>query len=238
MEKISHIVPVGHTKLKLLESLKQFPLHRVILLLGKDRNLEGEDKARQTAMDLRMDIKAIAQVEEETIDKEDVLQCALDITRIIGKEREDGYTVKLNATGSMKTVGIGCYIAALVTGVEIYSGLSAYDEEGENIGIKKILPIPPFPIKDISKEQLKILKGLYENGGNVDSVDELIAIVNTQTSPEKSDYQKERARFSYHLKELKKDNFIETQKEGKNVTVRLSKIGEIYVVGRGDRNDV
>ncbi|MEE8359235.1 MAG: hypothetical protein V3R82_07485, partial [Candidatus Hydrothermarchaeales archaeon] len=83
MEKIAHIVPVGHTKLKLLESLRQFPMQKVILLLGKDRNLEGEDIARQTAMDLRIDIKAIAEVEEETIDKEDVLQCALDITRII-----------------------------------------------------------------------------------------------------------------------------------------------------------
>ncbi|MFQ5976383.1 MAG: DUF6293 family protein, partial [Candidatus Hydrothermarchaeales archaeon] len=208
MEKISHIVPVGHTKIKLLESLKQFPLQKVVLLLGKDRNLEGEDTARQTAMDLRMDIKVIAEVEEEMIDKEDVLQCALDITKIIVKERNDGFEVKLNATGSMKTVGIGCYIAALVTGVEIYSGLSAYDENGENIGIKKILPIPPFPIKDISKGQFKILKGLYENGGSVNSVDELISIVNAAASPEKSGYQKERARFSYHLKELKKNSFI------------------------------
>ncbi len=232
MEKIAHIVPVGHTKLKLLESLRQFPMQKVILLLGRDRNLEGEDKARQTAMDLRMDIKAIAEVEEETIDKEDVLQCALDITRIISKERKDGFEVKLNATGSMRTVGIGCYIAALVTGAEIYSGLSAYDETGENIGIKKILPIPPFPIKDISKEQFKILKGLSGNGGSVDSVDELISIVNPEASPDRSDYQKERARFSYHLKELKKEGFIETEKEGKNVKVRLSKIGEIYVEGR------
>lgn len=232
MEKIAHIVPVGHTKLKLLESLRQFPMQKVILLLGKDRNLEGEDKARQTAMDLRIDIKAIAEVEEETIDKEDVLQCALDITRIISKERKDGFEVKLNATGSMRTVGIGCYIAALVTGAEIYSGLSAYDEAGENIGIKKILHIPPFPIKDISKEQFKILKGLSGNGGSVNSVDELISIVNPEASPDRSDYQKERARFSYHLKELKKDGFIETEKEGKNVKVRLSKIGEIYVIGK------
>lgn len=232
MEKIAHIVPVGHTKLKLLESLRQFPMQKVILLLGKDRNLEGEDKARQTAMDLRIDIKAIAEVEEETIDKEDVLQCALDITRIISKERKDGFEVKLNATGSMRTVGIGCYIAALVTGAEIYSGLSAYDEAGENIGIKKILHIPPFPIKDISKEQFKILKGLSGNGGSVNSVDELISIVNPEASPDRSDYQKERARFSYHLKELKKDGFIETEKEGKNVKVGLSKIGEIYVIGK------
>ncbi len=232
MEKIAHIVPVGHTKLKLLESLRQFPMQKVILLLGKDRNLEGEDKARQTAMDLRIDIKAIAEVEEETIDKEDVLQCALDITRIISKERKDSFEVKLNATGSMRTVGIGCYIAALVTGAEIYSGLSAYDETGENIGIKKILPIPSFPIKDISKEQFKILKGLSGNGGSVNSVDELISIVNPEASPDRSDYQKERARFSYHLKELKKDGFIETEKEGKKVKVMLTKIGEIYVVGK------
>ncbi|MFQ5888162.1 MAG: winged helix-turn-helix domain-containing protein, partial [Candidatus Hydrothermarchaeales archaeon] len=121
----------------------------------------------------------------------------------------------------------------LVTGAEIYSGLSTYGKKGENIGIKKILPIPPFPIKDISKEQYKILKELYDNGGSVNSVDELISIVNTETSPERSDYQKERARFSYHLKGLKKDGFIETEKQGKNVKVRLSKIGEIYVVGKG-----
>ena len=90
-----------------------------------------------------------------------------------------------------------------------------------------------FPgIKDISKEQFKILKGLSGNGGSVDSVDELISIVNPEASPDRSDYQKERARFSYHLKELKKDGFIETEKEGKNVKVRLSKIGEIYVGGR------
>ncbi|MFQ6136879.1 MAG: DUF6293 family protein [Candidatus Hydrothermarchaeales archaeon] len=232
MEKISHIVPVGHTKLKLLESLRQFPLQKVILLLGKDRNLEGEDIARQTAMDLRMDIKAIADVEEELVDKEDVLQCALDITNIIWREREEGYEVKLNATGSMRTVGIACYIAALVTGVDIYSGFSAYNEKGEKIGIKKILPIPPFPIKEVPKERFLMLQRLYSNGGSVNSVDELISLVNSDIKPGSSDYQKERARFSYHIKELKKDGFVETEKEGKNLKVRLSKIGEIYVVGR------
>ncbi len=229
IKQVTHIVPVGHTKEKLVDSIRQFPVHRVILIVGRDLNVSGEDKVYDTARDIERELKGFVEIEWRKVDKLDVLNGAIDILRIIKEERSRGREVKINVTGSLRTIGIACYIAALVTNTEIYSALPAY-RNGKVVGIKEIFTIPFFPIKELPEEQMEILRSLQGNGAA--SVDELISRLKPKLEKGTREYANERARLSHHLKILREDGFLEGEKAGKNVRLRLSRIGEIYAMGK------
>lgn len=42
-------------------------------------------------------------------------------------------------------------------------------------------------------------------------------------------YNPERSRLSHHLKDLKNDEFIEIEKEGKNIKIKITNLGKIYI---------
>lgn len=235
LKQVTHIVPVGHTKEKLVDSIRQFPVHRVVLIVGEDLNVSGEDKVYDTAKEIEKELKGFVEIEWRKVDKLDVLNGAIDILKIIKEERASGKEVKINVTGSLRTIGIACYIAALVSNVEIYSALPAY-KNGKVIGIKEILKIPFFPIKELPEEQLEILQVLQ--GNSTSSVDELIARLKPKLRKGTREYANERARLSHHLKILREDGFLESEKAGKNVKLKLSRIGEIYAMGRGYQNEI
>ncbi|MHC1576832.1 MAG: hypothetical protein ACXQTE_05705, partial [Methanosarcinaceae archaeon] len=46
-------------------------------------------------------------------------------------------------------------------------------------------------------------------------------------------YNNERSRLSHHIKKLKADGFMETEKKGKKLMMRRSVLGEIYMRGKG-----
>ena len=133
--KFTHIIPVGHTKEKFLSllSLKQFPVHRVILIVGKDVSASGEDKVYETAESLSRDLQGYVELQQRVVDKLDVLKGALDILDLIKEETKHGYQVRLNISGSLHTIGISCYIAALVSKTEIYSALPEYKQKQINV---------------------------------------------------------------------------------------------------------
>lgn len=229
LKQITHIVPVGHTKEKFIDIVKQLPLHKVILIVGKDMNVSGEDKVYKTAEEIEMELKGFIDIEWRKVDKLDVISGAIDILKIIKEEKAKGHEIKINISGSLHTIGIACYIAALVSGTEIYSVLPEY-KKGEITGIKEILPIPFFPIKEVSDEQIQILKALENNG--VASVDELISRLKPKLKKEMQEYTNERARLSHHLKSLRRDRFLDSEKSGKTVMLKLSRIGKIYILGK------
>lgn len=229
MKKVVHIVPVGHTKLTLTEGMRQFPFHKAVLVLGKESS-PGEEKAKEVAREIKEDLGGLAETEYLHIDMDDVYLGAIDIAKKIRREQKEGNEVRVNASGSLRTVGISCYLACAVTGANLYLALPSY-EDSRIVGIRLVLEIPSFPLKSVGKEELSILRFLLEKG-SVDSVDELIQGMNLKDkgSP---DYLKERARMSYHIKKLREDGFIETQRRGKNLRISLSRLGELYAVGRG-----
>jgi CRISPR-associated protein Csa3 len=227
-----HIIPVGFSKEKLIESLKRYPFQKVYLLLGKSEHLEGEDRARKTAKSMKNDLKAIAEVREFYVDKEDVFEAARELIRVINAEKSRGNRVMVNVSGSMRTLGIACYLAASMTGAEVYSGISKYDEKGKSIGIDRTIEIPTFPIKRISREKENILDALYKSDGEVESLEDLISILKPSLKPGSKDFRAERSRVSYLVNALKEDGFVEAKKSGKTLRVRLSKTGEIYVIGK------
>jgi len=226
---ITHIAPVGHTKEKFVDIVRQFPIHKIVLVVGQDMNVSGEEEVYKTAKEIEKELKGYIDVEWRKVDKLDVFACAIDIIHIIKEERAKEHEVKINISGSLHTIGIACYIAALVSGTEIYSALPEY-KKGEITGIKEILTIPFFPIKEINDEQMQILKVL--EGDGVNSVDELIAKLRQELKKETKEYTNERARLSHHLKSLSKCGFLNSEKSGKNMKLSLSRIGDIYIKGK------
>lgn len=229
LKQITHIVLVGHTKDILVNSVKQFPVHKVILIVGKDPNVTGETKVYDTANEIEQELRSFAEIEQRTVDKLDVFSGAIDILKIIKEERSKEHDVRINISGSLRTIGIACYIAALVTDTEIYSALPEYDS-GRVIGIKGILNVPLFPVKEISDEQMRILTVL--EGDGVASVEELINKLKPDLVKETKEYANERARLSHHLNILRKDRLLESEKTGKSVKLSLSRIGEIYAIAK------
>lgn len=227
---ISHIVPVGFTPGKLIEGIKQFPVHKVIIVVGKGTE---DERVLEAAKAVEKAFKGYAEVERNYVEKEDVFKATKDFINMIKNEKNDGREVYINAAGSLRNLTLASYIAALATKTKIYSSHSRYNEKGEPVGVSRLIDIPYFPIKDPPKEQVEIMEELHK--GAVESLDELIVRMRPKIEKRSPEYNSERARLSHHINRLKEDGFVETDKLGKTLSIKLSEIGEIYVEGRKSR---
>lgn len=227
MQRITHIMPVGHTKTTLLEGLRQYPFHRLIMVLGKEMT-PGEEKARKLAKELEETLKTISEIEYLYVDIDDVYSAAIDITAAIRRETEKGHDVKINASGSVRTLGISCYLASALTGTKLYIAVPSYKEDVIT-GIRKVLEIPHYPLKKIGENEEVILKELALRPSK--SVDELLNRLDKDMTSES--IQRERAKISYHLKKLREDGFITTQKKGKKQELHLTRLGKLFSAAQG-----
>jgi CRISPR-associated protein Csa3 len=221
----THLVPVGFSADKLIESIKQFPVHKIIILTHKSD--EEQEMVQSAVKSIKKAFKGF-EVENRTIERENILESSLEILEIIESEVKAGSTVKINISGGLRNIGISAYIVSLVSNVPIYSDVPEYTNK-ETYHLKGILDIPLFPIKDLAKEQLSILDKL-EDG--VESVDDLIARLKPELEKGTTDFGNERSRLSHHLKKLTNAGFIETKKVSRNLVIRKSKLGAIYMKGR------
>ncbi|RMF89942.1 MAG: hypothetical protein D6733_05175 [Methanobacteriota archaeon] len=227
MKRIVHIIPVGHTKQTLIEGMRQFPFHKAVLVLGKEAG-PGERQAEAVAEEIEKELGGLAEVERMHVDMDDIYSAARDIAARIKAEEKAGNQVMVNISGSLRSVGIACYLACAVTGAELYMALPSY-EDGRVTGIRRVIKIPLFPIKTVGREEESILLYLFEKGP-VDSMDRLILGLygKDKDSP---GYLNERARMSYHIKKLREKGFIDTDRHGKSLRISLSKMGEVYSAG-------
>jgi len=225
MKEITHIVPVGHTKETLVESLRRFPVSKIVLVLGDKPEIESEKIARGIAEKVKAEMGSVP-CEEIYVDLDDVLSIALVLVRRIRAEVKSGCGVKLNLSGSLRSVDIAGYAAALMTSTPVYIGIPAY-ERNRIVGIKGIQTMPLIPIKEFFSEKKEIIQLLGSVGGIY--LEDIIKKLRPDLNSE--DYDKERSRLSYHIKDLKKEGFVETEKDGRKLKVRLSGVGRIYVEG-------
>jgi DNA-binding transcriptional ArsR family regulator len=208
--------------------MRQFPFHKIVLVLGKDTG-PGEEKAEAVASEIRSEFEKVAEIEEVHVELDEIYHAAITIAEKIRAEEKLGNTVLVNASGSLRTVGISCYLACAVTGATLYVALPAYEDD-QLTGIRQVQVIPPAPLKDAGTEEQSILKYLLEHG-RLDSVDTLIQGLRGLEKKSQS-YQKERARMSYHIKKLRENGFIETSKDGKNLKIALTPLGRLISVGK------
>ncbi len=221
----THLVPVGFSPEKLIESIKQFPVHKIIILTHKGD--EEQEKVQSAVKSIKKAFKG-SEVENRVIERENILESSLEMLDIIEAEVKAGSTVKINISGGLRNIGISAYIVSLVSNVPIYSDIPEYTDK-EIYHLKGVLDIPLFPIKDLAKEQISILEKL-EDG--VESVDDLISRLKPELEKGTTDFGNERSRLSHHIKKLSNAGFIETEKVSKNLVITKSKVGLIYMKGR------
>jgi DNA-binding transcriptional ArsR family regulator len=224
-KKYTHLVPVGFSPDKLIASLRQFPVHKIVILTHQG---DVNNKKVQSAVnDIKEALKGL-EIQDKEIDRENVLDSSLQMLSIIEDEVNNGGTVKINISGGLRNIGISAYIASIVSDIPIYTDIpDSTDDEAYHL--KGILDVPLFPIKELAKEQISILEEL---GDGVESVDVLISRLKPELEKGTADFGNERSRLSHHIKKLRNAGFIETEKSSKNLAIQKSKLGEIYLKGR------
>jgi hypothetical protein len=233
---VVQIIPVGHTAITLLDSIrltikgsvidssKEYPLSKVVFVLGNKENEESEKKARGVAKEVEKKLCALLGIPCDSIkvDLDDTLSAANDIAQRIREEKRTGNRVVLNLSGSLRTVDIAGYIAASATDSEVIIGLPAYKND-KLVGIREVRNIPLIPIEKISNEKLSIL-GLLDTT-EWKSLDILAKVLSKNSEAE---VESLKSKISFHLNYLRERQFVETKKEKKVLLIKLSKLGNVY----------
>jgi len=221
MNKVVHVLPVGLNKDVLLESTKLSgkPIQKVYLVLSKD---DRED-VYKNAEEIEKTLSVLVEVNKILVNKTEIYATALDILRVIKEELKNGNEVLINASDTTRELCIACYIAAQLSGSKLYMAVTS---DGK---IDRVIDILIPPLKKISDDKLTIIKTIDEQGGEVESINKLIELLEGKTEDQKK-YMAQRARMSYHLKGLEEDGLVEMKREGKNVRIKLTELGKAYAL--------
>lgn len=220
MVKTVHVIGVGRNKDRVMESLKAcgYPIQKVYLVVADSKDY------LEIAEELEKVLSVLVEVEKVKVDETDVYGSAIKILKEIKEDIDDGNNILINATDTPRTLMISFYIVAQLSGGKLYVGMPKY-EKGKEVGIEKIVEISAPPLKRMGSDKITILKAIYENGKEVDSINTLIKLVDGRLGDGK-EYMAQRAKMSYHLKGLEKDGFVVSKREGKNVKILLTPLGE------------
>jgi CRISPR-associated protein Csa3 len=220
------LVFVGHTKERIIESIRgsrKYSIEKIILVTGEQEST-GEMKSRQIAEELETDLIPFFDVAIIHIDKRDIMRAAGQITGIIRDENSQARDVLINMSGSLRTFSIAAYISGCVTRSRMITAIPKYDKNDNEIGIEDLIDLPPLPLFSLKDEQRRILEGV---GDGVESLDHLVMRLNPKMRKNSDAFPKERSRLSHHLKNFEEIGLITKVKNGKNVEVRLTDLGEI-----------
>ncbi len=215
---VVHVVFVGGDAEKVMESIKAsgYPIHKAYLVYYTD--------VKSVAEKLKDVLKVLIDVEMIEVNQYEVFESMLKVLEAIREDLKAGNDVYINITEAPKTLTISAYIAAQVSGSKLYTAMPKY-EEGKEVGIERVIEIPVPPMKKVSEDKLEILKVIEANGGEVESINKLIELLEGRTTDHKK-YMAQRARMSYHLRGLEEDGLVETKRVGKNVKISLTVLGK------------
>ena len=248
------LVFVGHHKDRIIESIRSvrsFSVDKIIFIVGEQEST-GEKIARGIAKELTVDLKTFFDVEIKKIDKKDIMRAASQITDLIRNEQTDSRVVLLNMSGSLRTFSIAAYIAGCITRSKMITAIPEYDENDNEIGIEDIIHLPILPLTMLKEEQRRILVAIGGGGGKspattsrkkkisavpetkiksggVASLDELVLLLNPDIQKGTDAFATERSRLSHHLKNFESMGLVTKTKSGKNIVVRLTGLGEMFI---------
>ncbi len=223
----THIVFVGHHKDRLIESisaLREIPFSKLFLIIGEDDNLPGEQIVRKVANDILTELNKLWDIEIKRIDKKSVLRASNQLLKIIQEEKLKGNDVLLNASGSLRTLSVGAYIAACMTRSRMITSIPRYDDTGEEIGVEEIIEIPVIPVDYPGEEQRHIITLI---GDGVESLDSIIFMITPDIQKDSKQFRSERSRLSHHLSKLEEAGFIKKEKRGRNISIKLTELGKM-----------
>ena len=222
----SHVVFVGHHKDRLMDSIRMlsgYPMGRIILVVGEQHS-SGEGKSRVLAEEMKRELEPSYEVQIVHVDKKDITRGSVQIVRFIRSEKDLGNNVVINISGSLRTFAIAGYIAGSIAGCKIVASIPEYSESGDEIGVEELVEIPRLPVCFLREEQMKIVKSVKDG---VESLDELINRLDPSIVKYSDEFYKERSRVSHHLKILEDSGFVLKKRNGRQISIRLSELGNM-----------
>ena len=211
-----HIVPVGENWKIILDSMKMYekPVQKVYFILS-----EENENAHRSIESLENALEDSIKIEKVYVNGKDLYSTALRILEIIVQEKRAGNCVYVNLSDvTTKELCLACLLSAQISKSKVYMAISP----------NKIVDIPLPPLKPIGDDKIRILKTIHENGGEVESIDQLIELMCGTIDDEKI-YLAWRAKLSYHLKSLEKLSLVKTFKNGRFLHVQLTPWGKAYL---------
>lgn len=162
MGKTLHIATFGDDSEGILAGIRNFPVHKLILLHYAEQKKTLEEFVKNVRTVLGIPISTLE------LTTPDVIRSALEnINKIIENEKEEYEQVLINVSAGDKMIGCAALSCAFINGIKAFG----IDPKGNPM----MLPILKMSYNEIiSDAKIKILKALYEKGGSVDSLDELV----------------------------------------------------------------
>ncbi|WP_457550504.1 HFX_2341 family transcriptional regulator domain-containing protein [Archaeoglobus sp.] len=213
--KTVHLIPLGNRCEVVLDSVKMSgkPIQKAYLIVSREDNcLEDVVNA----------LKNFIEVEVVKVSN-DVYGASMELLKIIKRELDEGNEVYINISDAPRELCIASLISAQISRTKIYMAITS------NGRVKRVIDLKVPPVKSVGDDKIVLIRALEENGGEVESINGLIEIVEGKINDPRR-YMAQRARMSYHLKGLEEDGLIEMKREGKNVRIRLTPLGKAYAI--------
>jgi len=161
VQKTLQIATFGQDKEGILAGIRNFPIHKLILLHYKD----DMKLADEFAGNLRSTLGILITL--RLISQPDIIRSAMEqVSQIIRDEGPNYEQVLINVSAGDKMIGCAALSCAFVNGIKAF----ASDMEGNPM----LLPILKLSYNEIiSDAKIKILQALDKAGGSVESLDDL-----------------------------------------------------------------
>lgn len=161
VQQTLQIATFGQDKEGILTGIRNFPIHKLILLHYEDDSKEVDEFARniRSTLGIPVSLRMIA--------KPDIIRSAMEhVAEIIKKEAGNFEQVLINVSAGDKMIGCAALSCAFVNGIKAFGT----DEEGRPM----LLPILKLSYNEIiSEAKIKILQALDKAGGTIESLEEL-----------------------------------------------------------------
>jgi hypothetical protein len=161
VQKTLQIATFGQDKEGILSGIRNFPIHKLILLHYKDDTKFAEEFAGnlRSTLGILITLKLISQP--------DIIRSAMEqVSQIIRDEGSNYEQILINVSAGDKMIGCAALSCAFVNGIKAF----ATDMEGSPM----LLPILKLSYNEIiSDAKIRILQALDKAGGSVESLEEL-----------------------------------------------------------------
>ncbi len=161
VQQTIQIATFGQDREGILTGLRNFPIHKLVLLHYEEDKKEAEEFSRNIRTTLGVSVSL------RTIAKPDIIRSAMEhVAEIIKKESGQFEQVLINVSAGDKMIGCAALSCAFVNGIKAFGT----DMEGKPM----LLPILKLSYNEIiSDAKIKILQALDKAGGTIESLEEL-----------------------------------------------------------------
>ncbi|TBR24231.1 MAG: hypothetical protein EPO63_04315 [Candidatus Nitrosotenuis sp.] len=166
VQQTLQIATFGQDKEGILSGIRNFPIHKLILLHYKDDTKAAEEFSRnlRSTLGVPMSLRMIT--------SPDIIRSAMEhISDIIKKEGDQFQQILINVSAGDKMIGCAALSCAFINGIKAFGT----DSEGKPM----LLPIMKLSYNEIiSDAKIKILQALDKAGGTIENLDELTKLTN------------------------------------------------------------